>query len=167
MSVSEREQRSCSSRAANGDHERRQAKPTNSMQGKRMASQLFADLYGCDEKMLNSEEKICTVARLTVSEIGAEIVEECIHTFEPIGITYFAVITTSHFSIHTWPEYGYAAVDVFSCGEAVTDRITGLLQEAFGATDIRVRRCERFIGRRPKTDQDIKESMHNVSIQKG
>ena len=60
-----------------------------------MASQLFADLYGCDEKILNSEEDICKIARQVVSDIGAEIVEECVHTFEPIGITYFAVITTS------------------------------------------------------------------------
>ena len=77
-----------------------------------MASQLFADLYGCDVTILNSEQDIREIARRVVSDIGAEIVEECVHTFEPIGITYFAVITTSHFSVHTWPEYGYAAVDV-------------------------------------------------------
>ena len=67
-----------------------------------MASQLFADLYGCNETILNSEEMIRDIARKTVSSIGAEIVEECVHKFEPIGITYFAVITTSHFSVHTW-----------------------------------------------------------------
>ena len=123
-----------------------------------MASQLFADLYGCNEKMLNSEEEIRHVAGQVISEIGAEIVEECVHTFEPIGITYFAVITTSHFSIHTWPEYGYAAVDVFSCKEAVTDRITGLLKEAFGAADIRVRR---IIGTRPDDDRGSDETIQD------
>ena len=112
-----------------------------------MASQLFADLYGCDEKILNSEEKIRDIARNVVSEIGAEIVEDCVHKFEPIGITYFAVITTSHFSVHTWPEFGYAAVDVFSCGEEVTEKISELLKEAFGAEEVKVGKCERVIGR--------------------
>ena len=112
-----------------------------------MASQLLADLYGCDEKILDSEEKIRDLARYVVDKIGSEIVEECVHKFEYIGVTYFAVITTSHFSVHTWPEYGYAAVDVFSCGEEVTDKISDLLKEAFGATEIRVEKCERKIGR--------------------
>lgn len=111
-----------------------------------MASQLFADLYGCDVKILNSEIEIKEIARKVISEIGAEIVEECVHTFEPIGITYFAVITTSHFSVHTWPEYGYAAVDVFSCTEAVTEKITEKLKEAFRASEIKIGRCERVIG---------------------
>ena len=114
-----------------------------------MASQLFADLYGCDVTILNSEKNIREIARRVVSDIGAEIVEECVHTFEPIGITYFAVITTSHFSVHTWPEYGYAAVDVFSCGEEVTERISELLKKEFKATDIKVRQVERIIGERP------------------
>ncbi len=115
-----------------------------------MASQLFVDLYGCDEQLLNNEEEMRSIARQVVSEIGAEIVDECVHTFEPIGITYFAVITTSHFSIHTWPEYGYAAVDVFSCGESVADRISDRLKELFKAADIRVGRCERVIGKVPE-----------------
>ena len=59
-----------------------------------MASQLFADLYGCDETILNSEEKIREIAVSVVSKIGAEIVEECVHKFEPIGITYFAMNST-------------------------------------------------------------------------
>ena len=112
-----------------------------------MASQLFADLYGCDEEILNNEETIRRIAGQVVSNIGAEIVEECVHTFEPIGITYFAVITTSHFSIHTWPEYGYAAVDVFSCGESVTDRITRMLKDYFKSSEVKLVRCERVIGR--------------------
>lgn len=119
-----------------------------------MASQLFVDLYGCDEELLNSEDDMRRIARQMVSDIGAEIVEECVHTFEPIGITYFAVITTSHFSIHTWPEYGYAAVDVFSCGEAVADRISERLKQMFNASDMKVGRCERVIGRTSERSDD-------------
>jgi len=82
-----------------------------------MASQLMVDLYGCDGETLNSLERLREIARQAIQDIHSEIVEECVHEFEPYGITYIAVITTSHFSIHTWPENDYAAVDIFSCDE--------------------------------------------------
>ena len=110
-----------------------------------MASQMFVDLYGCDRELIDSEEDIKQIANQAVEYIGAEIVEECVHKFEPIGITYFAVITTSHFSIHTWPEYGYAAIDIFSCGEEVTEKITDYLKNALKAEEIRLGRYERII----------------------
>ena len=80
-----------------------------------MASQLLVDLYECDVEIIDNMEKIKNLSHKVIKEIGSEIVEECFHKFSPIGITYIAVITTSHFSIHTWPEYKYVAVDVFSC----------------------------------------------------
>ncbi len=111
-----------------------------------MASQLLVDLYGCDEKLLNDLEAIRDIARQAIREIGSDIVEECVHRFEPVGITYIAVITTSHFSIHTWPEHGYAAVDIFSCQEAVPDRLAAILRTAFRTGECRVRKYEREIG---------------------
>lgn len=110
-----------------------------------MASQLFVDLYGCDVNIVNSLEMITTIARDAIREIGADIVEECFHQFEPQGITYIALISTSHFSIHTWPEHGYAAIDIFSCDKAVPDMITKRLKEAFGAKHYQVKAFERDI----------------------
>lgn len=110
-----------------------------------MASQLFVDLYGCDSEILNDLEKIREIAHHAIKAIHAGIVEECTHRFSPIGITYIAVITTSHFSIHTWPEYGYAAVDIFSCDENVPDAVAEKLAEAFGAEETRVKQFEREI----------------------
>lgn len=98
-----------------------------------MASQLFVDLYDCDKDVINNMDRIKSIAKESIKIIGAEIVEECAHQFQPIGITYIAVITTSHFSIHTWPEYGYAAVDIFSCDDEVPEKIEAKLVEAFGA----------------------------------
>ena len=117
-----------------------------------MAKQIFSDLYGCNVKILNSHEEIKRIASKAIHEIGAEIVDECVHKFEPIGITYFAVITTSHFSVHTWPEYGYAAVDVFSCGDEVTESIVKLLKEEFEAKEVKIGNCERVIGKGLKED---------------
>lgn len=110
-----------------------------------MASQFMVDLYDCDAKILNNLEQICTIAHQIIKELPAEIVEECTHQFSPIGITYIAVITTSHFSIHTWPENAYAAVDIFSCKDAVPKRIATKLQEAFHAKRIHTHQFERDI----------------------
>ena len=113
-----------------------------------MAGQLFVDLYGCDEKLLDDMEAIRVIARRMVEEIGAQIVEECTHKFEPIGVTYIAVITMSHFSIHTWPEYGYAAVDVFSCEEEVPQKLADCLKKAFGAKSAVTNEFKRNVERR-------------------
>ncbi len=110
-----------------------------------MATQLVVDLYGCDEAVINDLGKIKEIAHQMIRSLKANIVEECYHQFEPIGITYIAVITTSHFSIHTWPEYGYAAVDIFSCDEELPDTAAQILKEAFGAKRHKVSNIERDI----------------------
>lgn len=113
-----------------------------------MASQLLVDLYDCEDEVLNNLSKLRQIAHDSIQEINSDIVEECVHQFEPQGITYIAVITTSHFSIHTWPEYGYAAVDVFSCDEEIPDLLVESLQRAFGAKEKVVKKVERQIERR-------------------
>ena len=106
------------------------------------ARQLIADMYGCSSGILNDPEIIKNTARRAVEMIGAEIVEESLHRFAPVGITYFAVITTSH----TWPELGYAAVDIFSCSADVPESVAQFLKSAFRASSVRTRMVERIIG---------------------
>lgn len=109
-----------------------------------MAKQLIADLYECGE-VINDAKAIVEAAHDAIEYVGASIVEECVHEFEPIGVTYFAVISTSHFSVHTWPEYGYAAIDIFSCSDYVVDGISEKLKELFEAKRVELRVLERVI----------------------
>ena len=51
-------------------------------------------------------------------DVGATIIGDSFHQFSPQGVTGVIAIAESHLCIHTWPEYGYAAVDIFTCGEA-------------------------------------------------
>ncbi len=53
----------------------------------------------------------------------ATIVDVSFHEFSPFGISGMVVIAESHLSIHTWPEYGYAAVDIFTCGDVIKPEI--------------------------------------------
>ena len=52
-------------------------------------------------------------------EAKATIVDVSFHEFNPFGVSGMVVIAESHLSIHTWPEYGYAAVDIFTCGDVI------------------------------------------------
>lgn len=73
------------------------------------------DIYGCNSDELNSEEFIHNVAIEILQIIGADIIQEHIHHFTPGGITYSAIISASHISIHTWPEKNFMTLDIFSC----------------------------------------------------
>ena len=56
-------------------------------------------------------------------ECGATIVEKCFHMFNPYGVSGVIIISESHLAIHTWPELGYAAVDLFTCGEKCDPKV--------------------------------------------
>jgi len=63
---------------------------------------------------------------------GATIIGESFHQFNPVGVTGVVAIAESHLSIHTWPEYGYAAVDVFTCSESFSpNEVARLLIDRF------------------------------------
>ncbi|BAD80039.1 hypothetical protein syc1849_d [Synechococcus elongatus PCC 6301] len=74
------------------------------------------ELYGCPAELLNDADQIQANLRAAATEAGATLLQETCHRFEPQGVTALALLAESHISIHTWPESGYAAVDVFTCG---------------------------------------------------
>ena len=80
---------------------------------------VLAEFYGCTPEVLNDTEKIEEIMVNAALEAGAEIREVVFHQFNPQGVSGVVVISESHLAIHTWPEYGYAAVDVFTCGSTV------------------------------------------------
>jgi S-adenosylmethionine decarboxylase proenzyme len=80
---------------------------------------ILAEYYNCNRERLNSGATIEKFMKQAVLEAGATIVTTAFHTFNPFGVSGVIVIAESHLSIHTWPEYGYAAVDIFTCGDIV------------------------------------------------
>ncbi|MCS6965521.1 MAG: adenosylmethionine decarboxylase [Candidatus Kapabacteria bacterium] len=84
-----------------------------------LGRQILIELYQCEPRILNSEEQIRAILVEATRRSGATIVSDTFHTFSPHGVSGVVVIAESHVSIHTWPEYGYAAVDVFTCGDRI------------------------------------------------
>ncbi len=80
---------------------------------------LLGELHGCDRALLNQAEHVREAMLAAVARSGATPIQDFVHTFTPHGVTGIVVIAESHFAIHTWPEYGFAAVDLFTCGDTV------------------------------------------------
>lgn len=90
---------------------------------------LIIDLY--DAKNLNDIDHIENTLRECVVAAGATLLHIYLHHFQPNGVSGVAVLAESHISIHTWPDKGYAALDVFMCGKANPDACVPILREAF------------------------------------
>lgn len=80
---------------------------------------LLCEYHGCDRGLLNRPDDIRRELIAAVTIAGATPLHDVVHAFSPHGVTGVVVIAESHFAIHTWPEYGFAAVDLFTCGDTV------------------------------------------------
>ena len=86
---------------------------------KSLGHHILVEMYGCDPAVLNNIEVIETEMKNAAVEANATVVDSSFHMFSPYGVSGVVVIAESHLAIHTWPEYGYAAVDLFTCGDDV------------------------------------------------
>ncbi|MGC8544768.1 adenosylmethionine decarboxylase [Athalassotoga sp.] len=86
---------------------------------KALGRHLLIELYGCDVAMLDDIAGIEEHMRTAARKANSTVVNSTFHRFNPYGVSGVVVIAESHLSIHTWPEYGYAAVDIFTCGDSV------------------------------------------------
>ncbi|XRO75595.1 adenosylmethionine decarboxylase [Methanocaldococcus sp. 28A] len=84
-----------------------------------LGKHLILELWGCDPKALDDVEGIEKMLVDSVKACGATLICVKTHKFSPQGATGVAVLAESHISIHTWPELGYAAMDIFTCGAHV------------------------------------------------
>jgi spermidine synthase len=96
---------------------------------------ILVEFNGCSPEILNDVEVIEAAMVDAARKAGATVIQSSFHHFSPFGVSGVVVIQESHLAIHTWPEYGYAAVDLFTCGESVDPWISfDHLKESFKAT---------------------------------
>lgn len=77
---------------------------------------LIAEFYGCERARIDDEALLRAALREAAEVVGATVIALNSHRYAPQGVTATALISESHISIHTWPEHGYVAVDIFTCG---------------------------------------------------
>ncbi len=77
------------------------------------------ELHGCDPSLLKDAAALRPLLLDAVRAGNGTVVTEVFHNFSPHGVSGVIVIAESHVAIHTWPEHGFAAVDIFSCSSAL------------------------------------------------
>ncbi len=84
-----------------------------------LGAHLLIELKECNAKTISNLKEVKAVLISAAEAAEATIIEVAFHEFSPFGISGMVIIAESHLSIHTWPEYKYAAVDIFTCGNII------------------------------------------------
>ncbi|MCB0477902.1 MAG: polyamine aminopropyltransferase [Crocinitomicaceae bacterium] len=99
-----------------------------------LGNHILVEFSGCEPEIMNGVSTIENAMVEAAESAGATVINSTFHHFSPYGVSGVVVIQESHLAIHTWPEYGYAAVDLFTCGDQVDPWVSfDFLKEAFGA----------------------------------
>jgi len=85
---------------------------------------MIIELYGCNTEAINDVTEVERILTESAKLSNATIVQPVFHQFSPHGVSGVVVIAESHFSIHTWPEYGYCALDIFTCGDLIDSDVS-------------------------------------------
>jgi len=117
-----------------------------------LGKQWAIDYYGCEPSILNDVDAIRLHLIETIREANGTIVTDVFHRFNPYGISGVVVIAESHVAIHTWPEFGCAAIDLFSCSPRLdSEHIMSALKKRFKASDFVETSTDRGLRARPAT----------------
>ncbi|MFC7373196.1 adenosylmethionine decarboxylase [Fictibacillus iocasae] len=89
---------------------------------------IIIDAFLCDEKLLNSADRLEASLIKIAEELNMEVLHTYFHAFQPHGVTGVLVLSTSHMSVHTWPEKRYASLDIYTCGDSnPLDRVDAVI----------------------------------------
>ena len=98
------------------------------------ARHLLAEYRGCPAERLDDLAAIERLMRAAAEAAGATVVDGRFHRFAPQGVSGVLLLLESHLSIHTWPEAGYAAVDLYTCGRCDPEAAHRVLVDGLGAS---------------------------------
>jgi len=107
---------------------------------------MLLELFDCDPEAINDLDFVKGAMVEAAKRAEATIVNVVFHAYSPHGISGAVIIAESHLAIHTWPEYGYAAVDIFTCGDTLQPQVAvDYLVEQFGAARTSVIELQRGV----------------------
>jgi S-adenosylmethionine decarboxylase len=111
-----------------------------------MGRHVISELWGCNFDKLNSMESIEKIFVEAALKSGAEIREVAFHKFAPQGVSGVVIISESHLTIHSFPEHGYASIDVYTCGNLDPNVAADYIANALGAKKIETIEIPRGMG---------------------
>ncbi len=109
----------------------------------KLGTHLIIDAWQAPADLLNDPERIRRALLDGIAAGEATLIDMCVHQFSPHGVTATATLAESHMAIHTWPELGYFAADLFFCGSGKPEAALKLLQVALQAKEFEIREFTR------------------------
>lgn len=115
----------------------------------------IVDLFGCNRQQINSVPFLKKTLSQSIKGTDIVLLDQAFYKFDPQGVTGFFLLSTSHISIHSWPEHGYLSVDVYSCSSDEMTRkvVDGVLEKIMHRTVI-VKAIDRTYNLLPSGHQD-------------
>lgn len=109
----------------------------------KVGNHLVVDAWEAPADLLDDPERIRQALMEAISAGEATLIDLCIHQFSPHGVTATVTLAESHIAVHTWPEHGYFAADLFFCGQGKPEQAMKVLQTALQAKQVSVKEIER------------------------
>lgn len=121
---------------------------------------LLIELFDCLPSALDDPKQVQASLESAAEAAQVNIVQSFFHQFSPQGVTGVVIIEESHLSIHTWPEYGYASIDFYTCGEAEPEAAIAVVCNSFAAKRIEAMMINRG---QSLTGQAMQQGYHHRS----
>lgn len=110
-----------------------------------LGQHLVIELWGCNDG-INHPETVRQAILDAVKAANATLLNLYVHEFSPHGVTAVAVLSESHLSVHSWPEHGYLAADVFTCGTTARPKAAAeVLRQYFQPTVVELKEIPRGV----------------------
>ncbi len=126
---------------------------------KKVGTHLVVEAWQTPGNVLNDPEQIRSALVEAVFAGGATLLNLCVHQFSPHGVTATATLSESHIAIHTWPEYGYFAADLFFCGQGDPHQAMQVLQNILGAKQVAIQEIDRGLPSSEVPEETQRESI--------
>lgn len=131
---------------------------------KQVGTHLVVDAWQAPEDLLNDPEGIRRALIDAISAGEATLIDMCVHQFSPHGVTATVTLAESHIAIHTWPEHGYFAADLFFCGRGQPKKAMKVLQTALQAKQVRMREIPRGFDNTSETNERMVEPLYPTVV---
>ena len=131
---------------------------------KQVGTHLVVDAWQAPEDLLNDPEGIRRALIDAISAGEATLIDMCVHQFSPHGVTATVTLAESHIAIHTWPEHGYFAADLFFCGRGQPKKAMKVLQTALQAKQVRLREIPRGFDNTLETNDRTVEPLYPTVV---
>lgn len=106
---------------------------------------LILSISGCDYEEINSVDFLKNLSKEIAAKVKVNEIKKISHEFSPQGVTVVSMLAESHIALHSWPEYNYLSITVFSCSSRDPEKCLPIIKDNLEHSNIRKQKIENAI----------------------